>query len=162
MGDRLADMLAMQRRLQIESYGEDPSSLTPEKRADFFRSMAFALNTELTEVSEEIGWKPWATSRHLNREAYLKELIDAWHFMMNLWLIAGGTADEFYEMYMAKHKVNAKRQEEGYDGTSSKCRNPDCRRALDDYSFTRVRTPQGEFHNAFCSAAFEAKADQDG
>src|SRR5699024_2995899 len=34
------------------------------------------------------------------------------------------------EMYYAKHKKNQQRQEEGYDGVSSKCGY--CRRALDD------------------------------
>lgn len=152
--DRLDALLEMQRRLQIGSYGDDPRDLSGSERADFFRTMAFALNAELVEASEEIGWKPWAKgekARYINREAYLKELVDAFHFFMNLWLLAGGTAEDLYEMYMAKRNVNERRQVEGYDGVSTKCHNPDCKRALDDYVGQTVTIEGvGTFHSIGC------------
>ena len=45
-------------------------------------------------------------------------------------LALGMDAQMVKEMYDAKHEKNAKRQEEGYDGVSTKC--PGCKRALDD------------------------------
>lgn len=154
MADRLSQMLEMQRRLQIGSYGSDPVELQGSERADFFRTHSFALIAELVEASEEIGWKPWAKgdkAQYINREAYLKELVDAWHFFMNTWLLAGGTAEELYEMYMAKRTVNERRQIEGYDGVSTKCRNPKCKRALDDYEGSTVTIEGvGTFHSIGC------------
>jgi hypothetical protein len=52
------------------------------------------------------------------------------HFMLNGALLLGLDADEIIRRYDAKHEKNAKRQEEGYDGVSTKC--GVCKRALDD------------------------------
>ena len=124
------DALADQLELQKQAYKKDPTKLDEEERADFIRWNVLALEDELHEALAETGWKPWATSRHLNREAFKGEMVDALHFFMNLLIAADIDADEFLEGYQAKRLKNIKRQEEGYDGVSSKC--PHCKRALDD------------------------------
>lgn len=124
------DALADQLELQKQAYKKDPTKLDEEERADFIRWNMLALEDELHEALAETGWKPWATSRHLNREAFKGEMVDALHFFMNLLIAADIDADEFLEGYQAKRLKNAKRQEEGYDGVSSKC--PECKAALDD------------------------------
>jgi hypothetical protein len=105
----------------IHPQGRAPYTLGPDERAHFFETMNFALISELVEASNEIGWKPWATSRHLNRYEYIGELVDAWHFLMNLFLLAGATEYEIYTRYFEKQKVNIDRQLKGYDGVSSRC-----------------------------------------
>src|SRR5690606_25002112 len=98
-----------------ESYGLDPADLPEEERIEFIRWNVLALTDELHEALNECGWKPWATSRHVNEEAALKELIDAWHFFMNLlWAIGGralkdndALADALFNAYVAKNKRNA-------------------------------------------------------
>lgn len=124
------DAMRDQIDLQITSYGKSPLNLEGDERADFIRCNILALEDELHEALDEVGWKPWATSRHLNREAFKGELVDAFHFFMNLMAVAQIGADELLEGYQAKRLKNAKRQEEGYDGVSTKC--PGCKRALDD------------------------------
>lgn len=124
------DALAAQIELQKNAYKKDITKLDPEERAEFIRWNVLALEDELHEALAETGWKPWATSRHLNREAYKGELVDAFHFFMNLMALGDIDADEVLEGYQVKHLKNAKRQEEGYDGVSSKC--PECKAALDD------------------------------
>ena len=57
-------------------------------------------------------------------------MVDAWHFFMNLLLITGCDAVDFYKAYVGKHDLNAKRQADGYDGIKGKCKV--CGRALDD------------------------------
>lgn len=123
-------MLDAQRALQINTYGIDPPTLDGDERVEFIRWNVLALEDELHEALGEVGWKPWATSRHLNRESYVGELVDAWHFLMNLLLVAGVTEEEFVARYDAKRRRNAERQVEGYDGVADKC--PKCWRALDD------------------------------
>lgn len=116
---------------------EQPEELGPptdadrEPAIDFIHWNVTALTDELHELLGEVGWKPWAKSKHINLEAARGELIDAMHFMANLALVLGLTdADDIMRRYHLKHAKNAKRQEEGYDGVSTKC--PGCNRALDD------------------------------
>lgn len=90
-----------------------------------------SLVTELGEALNEVGWKPWTRNRGwVNREAFIRELVDAGHFLANLLMAVGCTDEEWERLYREKQDINLKRQREGYDGVSSKC--PGCKRALDD------------------------------
>ena len=130
----LQHMLALQKKMQIESYGADPTKLTGVKRIQFVKDMKLALEAELQEAMDEIGWKPWATSRHFNEEAFKNELVDGFHFFMNLVLAADMDAKELYDRYLAKRQKNIQRQLTGYDGVTGKCQV--CKRALDDDAVT--------------------------
>lgn len=121
---------AAQLNLQIDSYGANPQELMEADRIEFIRWNVLALEDELHEALAETGWKPWATSRHINTDKFHGELVDAFHFFMNLCLVSGLTADQLLERYFEKRAINAKRQARGYDGVEGKC--PKCRRALDD------------------------------
>ena len=130
MSDSLKRMLDAQRALQVNSFKNDPATLTDEGAVEWIRWNTLALEDELHEALAEVGWKPWATSKHVNREAFIAELVDAWHFFMNLMLVVDCTAEEFADRYFAKHQLNAERQAKGYDGIAGKC--TECKRALDD------------------------------
>lgn len=130
----LQHMLALQKKMQIESFGADPTQLTGPQRIQFTKDMKLALEAELQEAMDEIGWKPWATSRHFNEEAFKGEIVDAFHFFMNLMLVADMDAKELYDRYLAKRQKNIQRQLAGYDGVTGKC--PACKRALDDDAVT--------------------------
>lgn len=121
----LEKMLHAQRMLQIESFNLDPAELQDEERIEFIRWNVIALFSEINEVLNETGWKPWATSRHVNDTRCLLELVDVFHFFMNLlWATYGQDvlgdaptlAEVFTEEYMRKRDVNAQRQREGYTG----------------------------------------------
>ena len=130
--DRLYEMFESQRSLQLSMppLNKDPAQLEGVERIQFFKDMKLALESELQEMLDEMGWKPWASSRHFNADAVRGELVDVFHFFMNLWLAAGGTADDLFKAYLIKREKNLKRQQQGYDGVSTKCRV--CHRALDD------------------------------
>ncbi len=132
MTDKMDIMFTMQEDLQriMPPFRLAPADLPEEDRALFIRDMVFALADELHEVLGEVGWKPWATSRHVNIPGVKSELIDCWHFFMNLCLAVGFTPDQIFAAYTAKHQKNVDRQEKGYDGLADKC--PDCHRAYDD------------------------------
>lgn len=131
--DRLSRMLEMQRRLQIEAYGH-PAEPTPAQLMNSIRENVLSCVAELCEAMDETGWKPWSTSEHINREAFHREMVDAWHFFMNLMNAGGMTAEDLYCGYLEKSAINLKRQLDGYDGISSKC--PGCKR---DYNEPGVR-----------------------
>lgn len=141
--DRLTAMLYAQRDLQHRSYGHEPGKMEPAELMAYVRDNALALADEIHEALNETGWKPWATSNHMHVTAYLGELIDAWHFLMNLMLATGIApsvlADRVYEGYMMKQARNAKRQADGYDGVAGKC--PGCGRALDDAAVLCTQDP---------------------
>lgn len=126
----LDEIFERQLELQTKSFGVNPIELEDAEMAAYVQSMSLALTDEIHEALNEVGWKPWATSRHINREAYVGELVDALHFLVNLFLLVGADADEVYDRYVEKSQRNKKRQEDGYDGVSGKC--PTCSRAMDD------------------------------
>lgn len=146
MEDRFRLMLEMQLGLQKSHMKDgDPRYLEGDQMADFMRWNAWALEDEVHEAMAEVGWKPWATSRHINQEAFLKEMVDAYHFFMNL-LLCGcqgwspeQIADEFTRRYIAKNAENARRQEVGYDGVTGKCQQ--CHREM----------PEDRLTDRFCS-----------
>lgn len=146
MNDRLTQMIRMQLELQAGSYEEgDPRRMSGEELADFITWNGWAMEDELHEATAEFKWKPWLTTGRgdwIDRDAFVKELIDAWHFFMNLLLAAAGSyedaegkgrpmlepdeiAAEFFARYVAKNAVNAKRQADGYDGTKTNGRATD-------------------------------------
>lgn len=135
--DRLSEIFARQLRLQQVINGYDLDEQDDETRIRNIKENVLACTDELHEALNEVGWKQWATSRHINEDAFKKELIDAAHFLINLLLHAGVTADEFFTLYLTKNKRNFERQAEGYDGVSTKC--PHCTRALDDVGITQSR-----------------------
>lgn len=120
-------ILALQSKLQAESYGYNVEELDEDKLIEYVRWNVIALEHELHEALDEISWKPWASARYVNRMELLKELIDVAHFFNNIWLSVCGLDPEkssqlFEQLYEEKHKVNAERQVVGYDGVSGKCK----------------------------------------
>lgn len=128
--DRLEEMLSRQRELQALINGYDMAEQTAVQRIDNIKENVLALTDELHEVLGEMGWKSWAKSRHINYEAARGEVVDAWHFLMNIMLHLDMSADDLYAGYLRKRAVNEARQVAGYDGVSTKCTG--CGRAQDD------------------------------
>jgi dimeric dUTPase (all-alpha-NTP-PPase superfamily) len=127
------DLVVAQHELQTAAYEKDPRHLEDEERVEFIRWNVLALEDELHEMLNEVGWKPWATSRHVNEDLAMKELVDAFHFFMNLMLAVAPQhlsveqlTTAFVDGYFRKRTVNAQRQEDGYDGVAGKC--PSCHR----------------------------------
>lgn len=96
-----------------------------KERAAFLRDHFVFCNQEMQEMLYEIPffkhWKDYSkmTDEEIE-EAYDKakeEIIDAWHFFINIMLGLGMTAEELFTRYLDKHKENIRRQDEGYDYT---------------------------------------------
>lgn len=120
-------MLTKQLELQTEKMKDgDPRVLAGAARQDFMRWNAFALEDEIHEAMAEVAWKPWAKADFINRDLFIKEMVDAFHFFMNMLLAASAhmepaeIADQFFDLYMEKNAINAKRQDDGYTG-QDKC-----------------------------------------
>lgn len=117
----LSTIMEMQRDLQ-KRLGTDFTKLSDEECAAFMRNHRGYLEDELAEALYEMpNYKLWKDYGNMSDEARAyawqkvrMELIDALHFFVNLLLCAGFTAEEVYDMYVAKNKENHRRQDEGY------------------------------------------------
>lgn len=149
MADMLRDIFERQVGLQNLAYDKDLVAIGNgggETLVQEVKDNILALSDELHEALAEVGWKAWASSRHMNADAFKGELVDALHFFVNLYALAGGDADDLYERYLAKNRRNLERQLEGYDGVSGKCKS--CHRALDDPA---VKCTDNGVDDPYCS-----------
>jgi hypothetical protein len=116
--------------LQVRLLGVPPSELDDPAKMAYITEQALAVNLEVGEALLETGHKSWATSNHVNRDAYLAELRDAWQHLINLMLVVDATPGELVALMRSKHRVNHTRIDTNYDGVTTKC--PQCHRAYDD------------------------------
>lgn len=87
----------------------------------FINQMLLAVHEEAVEIMRETKYKNpdcvefgWKKTQLFNEENYKEEIVDLFHFVMNLSLAVGMEAEEFYERYCNKNKINHDRQDEGY------------------------------------------------
>lgn len=115
--DYLQDMLIKQDNLQkvVGTVYDVP----------FAKDMTLALIVELGEFLAETPFKNWSKKHLKMREdgckfqpgreaAGLEELVDCFHFFLNLVNFSGMTAKDLWEAYNAKWEVNNNRQKTGY------------------------------------------------
>lgn len=123
--DRLAQMFALQLALESDvMYPGDFPSENIARLKDQIRTSALAMIVETAEALQEAPWKPWAVSAGtspFNKPAYTAELVDVWHFFINLCLLGNVSADDIYAGYMRKQRINRQRQLEGYSDRKDKC-----------------------------------------
>ena len=143
--DSLAAMLDAQHDLQLHAFGVDIDAFTEAERVAFISSMVLAMQAEIIEALDESTWKPWdKRAPAVDGNALVGELVDVWHFLMNLFLVAmpgvssGVIAQTIHDRYNRKNATNAKRQLAGYLN-DNKC--PRCKRALDDEAVSCEKQP---------------------
>jgi dimeric dUTPase (all-alpha-NTP-PPase superfamily) len=124
------DMLKaiMEKQLELQTrLGTNFATMSDEDRAAFMRNHRGYLADEVAEALYEMpNYKLWKDYSNVSPEArglawqkVRMELVDSLHFFVNLLLCAGFTAEELYEMYMAKNAENHRRQDAGYTADTS-------------------------------------------
>lgn len=107
----LEDLFNLQRNLQKKIDFTDISLI------QYIRLMFIGIVTEACEAIEQTDWKPWKKDTGVNTatsENFKEEIIDIWHFLINLTLASGMDADDVIQKFKAKNKINIKRQEDKY------------------------------------------------
>lgn len=103
----IATWLRRHRKLQIDNYGVDPRTLEGEDLADYIRTNALALHTELSEMLQEVkGWKPWKSDEVVwesDRDRLITEVVDVWFFLANLMNAMRINSGEFVRTYLSKY-----------------------------------------------------------
>lgn len=109
--DKFEDMfekqIALQRRIH---YGEP---VLPSVQLDKIPMTVTSIVTELGEILHaQHGWKDYHQSTTPVRKKDLDlEVADLWHFVINLTMQLGYSAEETYNCFLAKNKINHERQD---------------------------------------------------
>ena len=76
--------------------------------------LSSALLHEVVELQRETDWKWWKTQKGIENQRIQDEVIDLWHFLIQLSIEAGLDPDLLVAKYIQKNKENTKRQQQGY------------------------------------------------
>ena len=127
------------KKLQLEAYGAEPHKLEGEALRYYLTWNHTAAVLELGEMIEETRWKPWSNWQSgdvviPDKGPYIKEAVDALHFVANLLVAGRVTTEELNAGYRAKMQVNRDRQakEGGYVSQKGVDKCPACARSYED------------------------------
>jgi dimeric dUTPase (all-alpha-NTP-PPase superfamily) len=76
--------------------------------------LSSALVHEAIELQRETNWKWWKKEKSIDEQKIQEEIIDIWHFLLQLTIEAGIDSKKLIETYLKKNKENLNRQEKGY------------------------------------------------
>lgn len=82
-------------------------------RIEWLGKLHTATSQELAEFRDSIPWKWWKAQTFDSQNAKV-EVIDMFHFLMSMAQVLGMSAEDFYQGYMQKNKVNHSRQDGDY------------------------------------------------
>ncbi|SRR5579884_39056 len=113
MQDRWETLFTLQAELAAMYTAHRPGGFYAQAPITRCTTWTRALIHEACELDDEFNWKPWKNSQDLeaNRARRLDETADLLHFLLQLALDQGFSADELFEAYRRKHAENRRRQE---------------------------------------------------
>lgn len=119
--NKLQKVLDTQTELQ-NRLGNNIKEMTEQQKTAYVKNNVFFVTEELHEMTRELPYvKEWKDYSQLSgediarrKELAQEEFIDVFTFLMNIALTLELTADEIYDLYFQKNKVNHKRQDNGY------------------------------------------------
>ena len=119
--NQLQKVLDTQTELQ-NRLGNNIKEMTEQQKTAYVKNNVFFVTEELHEMTRELPYvKEWKDYSQLSgediarrKELAQEEFIDVFTFLMNIALTLELTADEIYDLYFQKNKVNHKRQDNGY------------------------------------------------
>lgn len=111
--DKLAEIFQLQEALN-ERIGVSLKDLSEEEKTQWVLNYTRAMQQEMSELIDSVPWKWWAKYQTFDEQNARVEVIDLFHFLISIAQALGMTADDVYQAYLAKNKVNHARQESGY------------------------------------------------
>ena len=115
MTDKLDDIFKLQNELNCR-IGVNAQEIfrDPEAMRTWVLNYSRALGQELAELVDSTPWKWWAKYQEMDLQNARVEIIDMLHFLVSLAQVTGMSADDVFELYTKKHKLNHERQDMGY------------------------------------------------
>lgn len=111
--DKLDSIFAMQEALNAR-IGVSLKDATEEEQTKWVLNYTRAMQQELAELVDSVPWKWWAKYQEFDKQNARVEVVDLFHFLVSLAQTLGMTADDVFQAYEKKNKVNHERQETGY------------------------------------------------
>lgn len=113
MADKLEQIFLLQKELN-ERIGVNLEGLSEEGKTQWILNYTRAMQQEMAELIDSVPWKWWAKYQKFDEQNAKVEIVDLFHFLVSLAQVMGMTADDIYEAYLKKNKVNHERQNSGY------------------------------------------------
>lgn len=112
--DTLGKLFELQKKFQARFYS-DAGNL-PKELPEHIPLQITSLIAELGEILEENQkWKSWRKNPpSVNYDNLLTEVVDAFHFMINITLFLGFDSHDIYARFLEKNKKNIERQNSNY------------------------------------------------
>jgi dimeric dUTPase (all-alpha-NTP-PPase superfamily) len=76
--------------------------------------LSSALVHEAIELQRETNWKWWKKEKDIDIKKIQEEIIDIWHFLIQLSIESGLDSKKLIEIYIKKNEENLNRQKRGY------------------------------------------------
>ncbi len=111
--DKLEEIFEMQYELN-KRIGIDSANMSDEDKIKWTLNYSRALSQENCELVDSLPWKWWAKYQNFDIQNARVEVVDMLHFLVSMAQVLGMTAEDFYQAYTKKNKVNHNRQDSGY------------------------------------------------
>jgi dimeric dUTPase (all-alpha-NTP-PPase superfamily) len=111
--DKMDEIFNLQEKLNAR-IGVNMNEMNDDDRAKWILNYIRAMQQELAELTDSVPWKWWAKYQEFDKQNARVEIVDLFHFLISLAQVMGMSADDVYEAYLKKNKVNHNRQDSGY------------------------------------------------
>ena len=81
---------------------------------EWTQRLAIAMQQELAELIDCVPWKWWSNYQGYDQQNARVEIVDLFHFLISLAQLHGMSAEDVFNAYKAKHRINHERQDSGY------------------------------------------------
>ena len=111
--DKLDNIFELQEKLNSR-IGVEMDSMNDEQKTKWILNYVRAMQQELAELTDSVPWKWWAKYQDFDKQNARVEVVDLFHFLISLAQVLGMSAEDVYDAYLKKNKVNHERQDSGY------------------------------------------------
>jgi len=88
--------------------------MTEKETTKWILNYCLAVRQEVAELTDSVPWKWWAKYQKFDEQNVRVEIVDIFHFLISLALVAGMSAEDVFNAYVKKNQVNLQRQDSGY------------------------------------------------
>ena len=112
--DKMDEIFELQEKLNSR-IGVNMNEMNDDDRSKWILNYIRAMQQELAELTDSVPWKWWAKYQEFDQQNARVEIVDLFHFLISLAQVMGMSADDVYDAYLKKNKVNHDRQDSGYE-----------------------------------------------
>jgi dimeric dUTPase (all-alpha-NTP-PPase superfamily) len=110
----LKEMFRMQAELNKRIGVLPPDQMTEADQQKWVLNYCRAMTQELAELTDSVPWKWWAKYQIFDKQNARVEVVDLFHFLISLAEMLNMSAEDVFDYYAQKNKVNLQRQDSGY------------------------------------------------